>query len=254
MFRTALTLFTVVSLTACGETQNDISNEDLDDVAVVTGALITDEGGEIQAMTDTIDTASGQPPAMLSRSGSGSWTGQRGTLDYTYDLDCFDSMGTEQSACDGTTDSAQATLSWEGLIDTQRRYAELSRSGTWTIEGLTTDSVTFSGSGRFLSDSEFQALVRPVMRSMSMDYRATFDNVVFDRSVGYPVSGRIQFAIDAARTEARRFRDIQAEFETTAVVEFSAEGSATIVVNGQRSYTVDMRNGEVAVDDTSTAN
>ena len=236
---TALTL----SIVACGD--DTPTDEDYDDVASVTAALVADDGGETDGMEDAIDNASGESPGIYTRAGDGSLVGARGQIDYSFELTCQDAAGNEQDICTDTTDSAQLVVAWNGEVDTARRYASLDRSGSWSLSGLTTDVATFAGNGAFAVDSEFEALYRPVMRSLSLEYTAQYNDVTFDRIIRRPVGGSISYTVDVARTEARRFGDVEAEFEVDVNVAFSPDGTATIELDGDRRYVLTLDDGEV---------
>ncbi len=234
---TGLTL----TLVAC----NTPTEKDYDDVATATAAVIADDGGELEGIEDVVDTARGRPPFFIRRSLNGAWTGQRGSIDYSYELTCRDAAGEVQDVCDESTESANAVLAWRGEIDTARRYANIERSGDWTLGSLTSSVATFNGRGEFSVDSEFEALARPVMRSFALDYDARYESILIDRTARRPIGGTITYAVDAARTESRRFRDIDASFQVDVVVTFSDDGTATMVLDGDRQYRVNLSNGDV---------
>ena len=230
-----------MALVAC----NSPTDKDYDDVAVATAALIAEDGGEVEGMEDAVDIATGTPPILFTRGASGTWTGPRGSFDYSYEFTCRDAAGEVQEICDQTTDSASLDLAWNGELDTVRRYANIDRSGQWAVGALTSSVATFGGSGQLSVDSEFEALNRPVMRSFSLDYDAEYNDILFDRTLRRPVNGSITYSVQAARTESRRFREVDASFDVEVVVTFSPDGTATMVLDGDRLYQVTLSNGEV---------
>ena len=239
-----LTAFTVVAA-ACGGTDEAMTDQDYDDIAAATASIVTEDGGEIEGMNDAVDTATGQPPVLLSQSGAGTWTGQRGQIDYAYTFECRDNQGQVQTECSLATEQASLQLSWEGEIETARRYASLERDGSWALSGLTSNVVTFAGTGSYSVDSEFMALERPVMRSFALSYQADYRNVTYDRTMRRPVGGSIQYQVDAGRTEARRFQDVEASFQVTVDVTFASDGTATVIIDGDRSYLITLADGSV---------
>lgn len=247
MYRIAAAAVLSAGLVACGAgEQNSPSQEDYDDVASATAALLTDEGGELEGMADAVDLASGQPPAILTGTSTGSWSGSRGQIDYAYTLTCLNARGVELPACDLRTDEARLVLAWDGEVDTARRYALLDRDGNWTLSDLQSDQIGFDGAGTYVVNSEFMALYRPVMRSLSLDYAATYVGIVYDRALRRPVAGRIDYTVSVDRTESRQFRNVEASFDMTATVTFSPEGTATLVLDGERTYVVTLDDGAVA--------
>ena len=243
-----LRIFSAALLTVFVVACNSPTDEDYDDVAVATAALITDEGGDVDAMQDSVETATGLPPRFYSRSGDGSWVGSRGQIDYSFDFTCRDAAGEVQEDCNDQTDEASLMVAWSGEVNTARRFAVLERSGTWTLSSLTSSIAAFNGTGQFSVDSEFQALFRPVMRSFSLDYQANYNNVQLDRALRRPVGGSIQYQVSAARTESRRFREVDSSFDMDVNVTFEPDGTATMVLDGDRRYTVTLSNGEVVPD------
>ena len=250
MYRIAIATTLSCALIACGN--DEPTNEDYDDVAAVTAALVSEEGGEIVAMEDAVDTAAGDPPSIFTVSASGTVSGERGEIMYSYDFACRDAAGQAQDFCDETTDEAQLILSWSGEVETARRYAQLERSGDWTLSGLTGNVATFVGSGQFSVDSEFTALYRPVMRSMSLDYAATYDSIQFDRNAKQVTGGRISYSVDVERTAQRRFSEVEASFTMDVEVTFNGDRTATIVIDGLRTYELDVDSGEVEVGATES--
>lgn len=243
---TLLTLGLALGATACGDQP---TNEDYDDLAVsVASVLADDSGSELEAVGDAVDAAQGALPSGMTRSGAGTLTGQRGQLQYTYEITCQDAAGATQAACgDQTTDAARLVLSWTGTIDTARRHADLSRDGDWTFTGLTGEVATLDGDGHFDIASEFQALTRPLSRSFAFTYDATYSGVRIRLADRMPVGGAASYAIHAERTTSRRLRDVEAVFDVTADVSFGEDGHATVVLDGARTYDVDLATGVVAL-------
>ncbi len=250
MHRLGTAILLTASVVACGD---GATEADYDDVAAATAALIADDGGEIEGMEDVTDIAIGRPPLRYALNNAGVYTGVRSgigfSFDYSFELTCSDANGEVQEVCDENTEQANAVLSWSGELDTARRYANLERSGNWTLSSLTSSVVEFNGTGTFSQDSEFEALDRPVSRTYMFDYSAQYNNVEFDRTMRRPVGGTIQYRVDAARTESRRFRDIDASFQVEVNVTFQPDGTAELVLDGDRRYVVTLSNGEVVAED-----
>lgn len=241
MYRASFIPMTLLSLVAC----NGMSDEDYDDVATATAQLIADDGGEVDGMTDAVDTSTGQTPPGLTRASAGQWTGQRGDLSYSYELTCEDAAGQAQTECGPTTDRARLVVAWGGEVETDRRYASLDRTGAWTLSDLTEDIVSLNGTGRFAVDSEFEALSRPVMRSLSFDYSANYANVQYDRRIRRPVGGSIAYTVSAERTATRRFSEVESSFEAEVDVTFLPDDVARIEIDGERTYLVTLDDGTV---------
>lgn len=240
----------LVALLAAGcldRGDDEPTGEDYDDVAVaVAGLLADDSGGDVTSMEDVTMLAEGEVPVVMTGDVDGTFTGLRGSLSYTYSLACFDAAGTEQAVCDETTDSAQASVAWSGTVDVPRYRADVSRTGSWTISGLQSATAVVDGSGTFSSDSEFTALYNPVATSMSLDYAATYRGVQIDTATRRIVGGSISYDIDAERTTQFGARTGERMITLDAVVTFNGDGTASLVLDGSRSYTVSLDDGSVS--------
>jgi len=225
------------------------TDEDYDDVAASVGALTaSDSGGDVGAMDDAVAASQGTEPEGVTTSGSGSFSGARGGLEYEYALTCSDSGGALLEICDDTTDTAHLTVAWSGELHLARYDATLSRTGDWTLSGLQGDVVTLNGVGSFDADSEFQALFRDETRTLHLEYDANYDGVQLSKSIRRPVGGTATFAVHMERTRSRGARDVDAEFDIDAVVTFQNDGTANLVLDGSRSYVVNLDDGSVTQD------
>lgn len=235
-----LALLTLAFTAACGVEPSD---EDYDDIASSMAAVVSDEAGsELEAAADAIMVAQGMVPAGLSASGSGELVGQRGTLDYSYTVTCENEAGRELLVCDSRAAQARLQIDWTGDVATARRTASLVRSGDWTLSGLQGDVVTLDGAGRFDVESEFQALNRSAMRTFVLDYDARYAGVRVRKADHLPIDGRIEYTVHAERTRSNRFRDVERTIDVSAVVTFSGDGQARLVLDGTRIYDIDLVN------------
>lgn len=240
-------LLTIISasallLAACGRP----TNEEYDDVAVSVGALVSDSsGGEAEAARDAVAVATGDMPAGLTASGAGTITGQRGSLDYSFEVTCRDGAGQTMTECTDLADEAHLILHWEGEVDTARWNATLVRDGDWTLTDIQSGTAIFDGTGRFDVDSEFMALYRPVSKAFQLDYDASYDGVQIRTSDRVIVGGKARYEIHAQRMESRRGRTRDRAFDVVADVTFEGENQATVVLDDLRTYRVDLTTGSV---------
>ena len=235
------------SLMACNGGPSD---EDYDDVAASVGALTaSDSGGDVQAMDDAVAASQGEEPDGLTRSGEGSLSGQRFGLDWEYELTCSSAAGEVQAACDESTDVAHLVLAWNGSIDVPRWSASIARSGDWTLSNLQSDIAQLDGQGSIDVDSDFQALYRDVRKTLHLEYDAEWTAVQLSKSLRRPVGGSAQFDVHVERTSHRGARDAEAQFDIEAIVTFQPDGTASLVLDGQRHYTVDLEAGTVQPQD-----
>jgi len=80
-----------------------------------------------------------------------------------------------------------------GTLRTDRYDTQVERSGTGRLSDVQSHRVAFSGQSSFDLDSSFPALYRDVRRSYALDYRASYDGIVYDRTTDR-FSGRIVYA------------------------------------------------------------
>jgi len=228
------------ALAACSSDETTKTEHDYDDVASAVGSsMAKDSGGDAAAMSDSTDLALGVMPLGFSLSGAGEFGGERLGLHYSYALVCKDASGGALSVCGASTDRLSAEVEWSGELDLPRLTASVEREGAWTVTGLQADVATLDGAGSFHLD----AIVRPdglPERGVQLDYQAAYDGVqirVDDRAI---IGGRASYDIDAERTAGA---EIDARFSMDAEVTFTADGSATLVLDGTHEYRVDLRTG-----------
>jgi hypothetical protein len=243
---TLLTLMSSAALLAACSAEP--TAEDYDDVAASVAAVVADgAGSEVEASSDAVLAAQGSLPSGMTRSGAGQLVGRRGQLDYAFEVTCQDAAGATQAACEaGVTDTAHLVLDWDGVVDTARWDADLSRHGDWTLSGLTTETATLEGHGTFDVDATFAALHRPVERSFVLAYDADYDAVQLRTADRRPVGGRIRYAIHAERVSSRGARQAERSFDVTAEVTFAPDAPAVITLDGVRTYHVDLATGAVS--------
>jgi hypothetical protein len=232
----------IVTAGGCGQTA---SNEDYDDVAANTAALIAaDDAAEDGA----IDATDGGDVDGLTRDGTGTWSGDRLGLEWRYELSCLDADGAVLDPCTREADTAHLTVDWSGTIDLLRYHASASRSGDWTLSNLQGDVAQLDGTGSFDMDSEFQALRRDVTRTMHLEYDAVWNAVQLSRAERRAIGGSATFQVHGERTRDGARRDVEAEFDVEAVVTFQADGSAQLELDGSRTYRIDVATGEVTAE------
>lgn len=222
-------------------------DSDYDDVAAAVGALVSNEdGGEVGSMEDCGRIATGEVPEGLTRDGSGSYSGLRGGLTYEYGVTCADASGAVLEVCDGTTDSARYAVSWAGEIDLPGLgyWASIARTGDWTLSGIQSGESHLDGFGTFDVETEFHALYRPVSRHFLLDYDAAYDDVRIGPA-GFVRGGEITYQVHAEGEREGRYGSSELDLDVEVVVTFDGTGGAEIVLDGDRTYDLDLETGTI---------
>lgn len=239
------------NMNASGSASGAMTSEDYDDVAVAVGSLVAGSasaGGETGAMADSMDSAEGTLEADTTAEGSLGGTAEvvvRGGLRFEYQASCFDLEGVALAACDGSADSAEIAVDWSGSLDGPRYQATVSRTGTWSLVGLQGETAELNGAGSFELQSHFEALYRPVSRDLALAYDAEYDAVLIDTETRQTVGGTIRYSLEGQRTVVRDQVERRADIAVEAAVTFQADGTAALVLDGARSYVIELASGEI---------
>ncbi|MEL6760744.1 MAG: hypothetical protein AAFP04_10115 [Myxococcota bacterium] len=245
IFRLVLSASVPFALVACGS--DEPTAEDYDDVAAAVAPLVVGDNGDTASMDDALSVSTGDLAPGLTRSGEGSVRGSRGGVSYSYDVSCLDGAGDAQTSCNSETDTASVNVAWDGDFNTLRYDTSLSRTGSWTLTGITGATAVLDGEGTFDVDSEFQSLDGNRRRTYMLSYAAEYEGVLIDTATRQAVGGRAFFEIAADRTASNRFRDVEASFDIEADVTFNDDGSATLILDGERIYELESNSSGVEV-------
>jgi hypothetical protein len=220
-------------LAACSG--NNATPAEYDDVAQSVGASEASQTGDVGAMVDLVAIAHGIMPIGFTSSGSGVVTGTIGGLDYSYMISCKNASGTVLAACDSTTDSANVSFTWDGTITLPAISATVTREGNWSVSGLTTSTATFNGNGTFVDDATISST------SYHFDTTATYSDVAIDTGTELANNGEIQLSIDASKNAPSG----ETSFSVNADITIHADATATIILDGEHDYTVNLTTGVV---------
>ncbi len=221
------------ALTACSG--NNATPAEYDDVAQSVGASTASQSGDVGAMVDLVAIAHGTMPAGFTNAGGGVITGTVLGLDYSYMITCKNASGTVLAACDSTTDSANVSFTWDGMITLPAISATITREGNWSVSGLTTSTATFNGNGTFVDDAMISNT------SYHFDTSATYSDVAINTGDNVANNGEIQLSIDGSKQAPGG----STSFSVNADVTIHADSTATIVLDGQHDYTVNLQTGVV---------
>lgn len=253
---TAIALSGALALAGCLQQEDALTDEDYDDVAVAVGSLVANpSGGELGSFQDGLDmTQSTDARANAVEGASGHEVIVRAGLTYEYFVDCLDADGLVQSVCNAaTTDSAALAVSWSGSLVLPNYQGSITRTGEWTLSGLQSGTAELNGQGNFDLESHFQAIYRPVTKDLVLSYQANYNKVLIDMASKTVQSGDITYQISGSRSVTRGDNNRSGEFSLTADVSFDGAGNATLVLDGNRSYTINLATGTVNGDDLAGA-
>jgi hypothetical protein len=242
-------LLAATSFAACSSS-DPATEADYDDVAqALTAVVVTDNGGgEVGAMVDAASIAHGDGKLTLNVDAAGKFTGSHLGLNYAYTASCSDAEGTEQEACGKTSDTADIAVSYSGELALPRISAAVTREGSWSLTGLQSDEVTIVGESDFNLDAELESLFRTAKRTYKVSYSASYDAVVLNRSARAVKGGSIAYSIDAERTASGPRRESEAKFTMDGTLEFHTDGSASLTLDRDYKYNVDLVTGELSKD------
>jgi hypothetical protein len=205
--------------------------------------------GDAIAMADALSIARGVLPLGFLRDRDGRVHGNRMGLDNSFMVTCKDAAGAAQAACDKTTDSATVDVKWTGSLQTPNFTASIDREGTWTITGLQSATATFSGSSSFTFDTTLMSIFHQgVTSTLSFDNTATYNAITIATADRQITGGSASFEVKAHRTvtgTAMGSNDVDKSFDVHAELTFNADHTATLVLDGMHTFTIDLKTGKV---------
>jgi hypothetical protein len=226
----------------------ELAAEDYDDTAQAIAATTAGDGngGDLAAMSDSASIALGVVPLGFVWTGAGQIHGNRFGVDYTFTITCEDVNGNTLPTCSNLTDRAEVDVAWSGMLDTLNFDAAVERTGTWTLDGLQSNSITFEGDSSFSYDASLVSVFRPGARaSFSFDADAQYDAIAIDGATHDAIAGTATFDISAHKVVTGTNHDVDKSFSVHAEVEFHADRTATITLDGDHHYTLNLVTGVV---------
>ncbi|MCW5808965.1 MAG: hypothetical protein KIT31_41820 [Deltaproteobacteria bacterium] len=246
--------FTVILLAtaagACGAgTSSTVvapSVDDYDDTAQAIASSTVHEGsGDFVAMADATDIALGIVPLGFTVDSNGQLRGNRFGITFTYRVSCEDAQGTALPLCGELTDRASVDFGWAGTLASPHLDAGVTREGSWTIAGLRGRVATFDGDGTFHVDATLRPILRPgVTERFTFDADSSYSAVAVDTGSRAIVGGAATYDLTARRiVTGSGDGDLDRTFELHAALAFSGDGTATLVLDGEHTYSIDLSTG-----------
>lgn len=234
-----------------GSTSGALTNEDYDDMAAAVGSMVAGSGslsGEASAMADSMAAAEGSLEADTTTEGplgNSIEVVLHGDFRFEYQTTCFGLDGAELDACDGSADGAEIALDWSGSFDGPRYDVQVSRDGEWTIVGLQGETAELNGEAHFDLQSRFEGLFREARRDLDLSYDAEYDAVLLDTETHQAVGGTIRYSLEGVSKVDGPEVDREVDIDVQANVTFQADGTAELMLDGERFYTIILASGEI---------
>lgn len=237
------------SLIACSSgSDSKPTAEQYDDTAqaIASQTSTSGGGGDVASMSDSVNIALGTMPLGFSLSGNGHFQGSRLGVAFDYAITCKNVAGLALGSCDATTNEATVAVNWSGNFTSPSLDASVTRDGSWSVTGLQTDTATFSGDGSFTFDATLRSIFRPgVTATYNFDASASYDAVKITTADRKVVDGSASFDLTARHMVTGSTTNVDATFDVHAAVTFHADHTATLVLDGSRSYTLNLTSGAV---------
>ncbi len=244
-----ITWITLSSAVAACSSSNQPTREQYDDTAqaIASTTATGGGGGDVASMTDSVAIALGGMPLGFSLQGDGHIRGNRLGVDYSYSIACKNLAGAVIAICDRTTNEASVDVSWSGSLQSPNLDATVTRDGTWTVTGLQTDTAAFSGASSFSFDTTLRSIFRPgVTATYSFDASASYAAVRIATQDHQVIDGTASFDLTAQHmVTGTTNHDVDASFSVHAEITFHADRTATLVLDGDQQYTINISTGVV---------
>jgi len=246
-----------LSIAACSSSSTTPpTSADYDDAAqTVAASTATQSGtsvgaGEVIAMADSVSIALGRLPLGFLRLADGRIHGTRMGVDHSFTVTCKDAAGTTLASCDKTTDSATVEVKFSGDLTTPNLTASVDREGTWTITGLQSATATLNGDSSFSLDTTLTSIFHQgVTSSFTLDATASYDAITIATIDRHVTGGSASFELKAHRTvtgTAMGAHDVDKSFDIHAELTFNGDQTATLVLDGTHTFTIDLKTGRVS--------
>jgi hypothetical protein len=170
-------------------------------------------------------------------------------VDNSFMITCKDAAGTVQAACDKTTDSATVQIKMTGSFQTPSLMASVDREGMWTISGLQGATATLNGDSSFSLDTTLTSIFhKGVTATFTFDNTASYDAIQIATADRQITGGSASFEVKAHRTvtgTAMGSNDVDKSFDVHAELTFNADHTATLVLDGMHTFTIDLATGRI---------
>lgn len=236
-----------LTFVACSSS-DEPTREEYDDTAqaIASSTSTGSGGGDVASMSDSVTISLGTLPLGISLQANGEFQGSRAGLDYSYRVTCKNAAGTTLTACNATTNEAAVDVTWAGSLASPSLDASVSRDGSWQVTGLQGDTATFSGDSSFSFDATLRSVFRPgVTVAYSFDANASYNAVLISTQDRQAIGGSAELSLDVKKLVSGTNNDVDKSFEIDAQLTFQADRTASLVLDGDQRYTINLQTGAV---------
>ena len=237
-------------LVAAGCTSNEIASSEYDEIAqLVASSVATPDGGGIAGgAADAARLARGEMPAGFAMDPqTGMATGSHHGISCVYMVFCVDAQGMHMDRCGPAAETATIVAAWQGTLALDTFAGVISRQATWTLTGMGSGRATLAGQSQLVYDVTFTP--------GTVHDRATATEdaaLAVDPETGVIAGGTLASQIRAHRTVDASHGQQLWDHELGAEVTFSGTGTATLVLDGTRTYTIDLATGSASYSNVAT--
>lgn len=208
--------------------------------------------GDVLMFGDALSIARGHLPLGFLHDDDGHFRATLMGVGHDFTVTCKDAAGTVQTACNSTTDSATVTVKLTGDLQTPSFSSSIDREGNFTITGLQSATATFNGDSSFSLDTSMMSVFHPGVTSTFMfDATASYQAITIATADRTITGGSASFEVKAHRTvtgtgtASGTNHDVDKSFDVKADLTFNADQTATLVLDGTQTFTIDLTTGRI---------
>lgn len=233
----------MLAVGACRTTDEAPDDGVYDAVAGIVGDVAMDtEFGELALAGSAVAVTSGEVPLGLTAGADGTFFATRAGAMIELRVECQDAASRPTDCEAADVDGAEASASVAGEVSTRRFRGSVSQTLSFAIRGASSGTLVLEGSNDVLVDAD--ATGSFFSGAWSFEYSAVYDDIEISPATGLPVSGRIQYRIDASRRASGAVRDTEQSYRFDATLTFGRDG-AELVIDGDHEYSLDLAGEEI---------
>lgn len=211
---------------------------DYADVAALIGASA--QTGEVSAMLDAVILSNGGAPAGFTVTQGDHFVlanGSRGGVTFDYFFHCNDNADVVLNYCNNTVNHSHVEVTIAGNVaGAGMSMSAIDREGKWAVRDIGVGKSRVGGDAAM----SFSASVGgQYAASYELSYTAIFDRIRYNPEGPLPLSGKIDFVVTAKRTRGNSVRN----FSPSASLVFDGDSSATLTLDGTKTFSVDLTTG-----------